>query len=179
MRQDCDPCVGDSNHERACCGSFATARQSRRVGWADDTDHEHASDVEYQKADEEGPGGLWEIASWRLHLSCCDDEQFWRKAEWKSRSYNAGDERNELTFGPRHEPRVQSAWICPVAEIKRVTRRSSAEEEYDAENEQATDSNDLQRGEPELCFAVVLNWEYIEADNNQKENGQKDANVNG
>lgn len=134
MGQDCDSRFIDTYNKRTRRSTLSATGESFCISWTDDADHEYSSDVEDQEADEEGPGGLGQVAARGLHLSRCDDEQLRCKAEWESCCNNSGDKRNEPTRVARYDPCVESARISPIAEVERVARGSSAKEQYDAEN---------------------------------------------
>lgn len=73
-----------------------------------------------------------------------------------------GPESDELSDCAGHEIRCECAWFFPVAETDSVVGWSSAEVDYDGEDDEADYRDDLDGTEPELAFSEELHGEKVQ-----------------
>ena len=173
----------DTNDEGTSTWVFrATAHSLQKVRIIrsdNDRHHERAQNIkDYQTVNETFtcPGN---VTSWSLALADSNGDCFWGKYERKARADERSPECEEFARVPESRPwvAIECSRIFPVAEAESIIIGSTAEEEHGAEDDKPEDSDDLDRGKPELSLAVNADCEDIEKNDSDKYKGDPCCNV--
>ena len=155
---------------------LASAEQSVVIVRDQNTDRQGTEHIEEEDTPENTANSLGNVFARIFSLSRSNGDHF-HTTIGESSVDECGPETGETTGAASADVLLHRTRILPVSETKTVVGRPSAQIEDEGQKEQSHNGDDLDTSEDEFRFAVDLDGEDVETEDDDKNNGDPCADI--